>query len=263
MIPLAISDWPLTRELLARRELDVDYFETTSRWADTAVPLFPGQPMLLHNALNNVSLGKPGVHTGLEALELTRRRLAATRAPWLSVHLGFSAAEVAFTGYNEARSPALGRDELFASVCANLGGLRDALDLPLIVENLDYNPGGAYEHICEPAFIAAVLERTGVGLLLDLAHAQVSATHLGMSIDAYLAALPLDRVAQLHLSSPRWKDGVLRDAHEPLLEQDYALLRAVLGAARPRAVTLEYHRDEAALKEQITRLRGILTAYQG
>jgi uncharacterized protein len=148
-------------------------------------------------------------------------------------------------------------------MCANLSALRDALDLPLIVENLDYNPGGAYEHICEPAFIAAVLAHTGVGLLLDLAHAQVSAAYLGMSIQAYLALLPLERVAQLHLSSPRWKNGVLRDAHEPLLELDYTLLREVLEVARPRAVTLEYHRDEAALKEQIGRLREILAAYQG
>lgn len=263
MISLAIADWPLTRELLARRELAVDYFETTSRWTESAVELFPGQPMLLHNALFNASLGQPGVLTEPEALEVTRRRLVATRAPWLSVHLGYSAVEVHFGRWNEARSPVLGRDELFASVCDNLSGLRSALDVPLIVENLDYNASGAYEHVCEPDFIAAAVERTGVGLLLDLAHARVSAASLGIPIDDYLAALPLDRVVQLHVSGPRWEDGVLRDAHEPLQEEDYELLREVLRRTRPRAVTLEYHRDEAALKEQVARLRAILAEAGG
>lgn len=37
-----------------------------------------------------------------------------------------------------------------------------------------------------------------MGLLPDLAHAQVSATRLGYSLEAFLEALPLERVEQLH-----------------------------------------------------------------
>jgi len=191
-------------------------------------------------------------------LQRTQQRLHATRAPWLSVHLGFSAAEVVFDGFTRAYSPVLDRDHLFTTICHNLTALCDVLSVPVIVENLDYNSGGAYEHICDPAFITAVVETTGVGLLLDLAHAQVSAARMGISIHAYLAALPLDRVWQLHISSPRWSDGRLVDAHETLTEQDYALLQDVLAKTQPRAITLEYHRDAAALCTQIERLRLIL-----
>jgi uncharacterized protein len=129
----------------------------------------------------------------------------------------------------------------------------------LIVENLDYCPGGAYEYICEPQFIAAVLAETDAGLLLDLAHARVSAARMGMPIGVYLAQLPLDRVRQIHISGPRPRDGVLADAHEPLLDEDYALLRDVLRQTKPQALTLEYFRDEVTLLEQIGRLRQLLS----
>ena len=138
--------------------------------------------------------------------------------------------------------------------------LAAAIPVPLILENLDYCPGGAYEHICEPDFIAAVLNETDAGLLLDLAHARVSAARLGLPIEDYLGQLPLERVRQLHISGPRSRDGVLFDAHESLLDEDYALLEWVLRRTQPLALTLEYNREEAGLREQLIRLRGVLGA---
>jgi uncharacterized protein (UPF0276 family) len=260
MIALALTDRPLTRSLLAARAVACEYFETAIHFADSAVECFPGYAMLLHNAVANWSLGHPHAVAQTDVLPLTRQRLHATGAPWLSVHLGFSAAEVVFDGVTRARSPVLGREQLLTTVCHNLTVLRAALPVPVIVENLDYNPSGAYEHICEPAFIRAVAERSGVGLLLDLAHAQVSAAALGMSITAYLTALPLERVRQLHVSRPCWRDGRLVDVHEALTDQDYALLEEVLTMTEPRAITLEYHRDAQALCRQMDRLRSILNA---
>jgi hypothetical protein len=64
------------------------------------------------------------------------------------------------------------------------------------------------------------------------------------------------------MSGPRPRDGVLADAHEPLMDEDYELLRDVLGQARPLALTLEYYRDEAALLEQVARLRELLCQYR-
>jgi uncharacterized protein (UPF0276 family) len=244
--------------LLAAGTLRTDYLETTDWLVESAVALFPQQPFLLHNSVSNWSLGHPAALDQQDVVPRTRHLLERTRAPWLSVHLGFSAAEVAFDIWMRAISPALPRDELFANICRNARALAAAIPVPLILENLDYCPGGAYEHICEPDFIAGVLEESGAGLLLDLAHARVSAERLGVPIHEYLARLPLDRVRQLHISGPRLRDGMLADAHEPLLEEDYALLSHVLGQARPLALTLEYHRDEAALREQLGRLRDLL-----
>ena len=258
MIALAVSDFDLPRALLASGRLDVDFLETGGHFVERTVAQFPGRPLLLHNSVFNWSLAHP---TALEEQQIVPRTLDAlerTRAPWLSVHLGFSAAEVLFEVYMNARSPVLPRDELLATICRSVGALAAALPVPLILENLDYCPGGAYEHICEPAFIAAVLEETGAGLLLDLAHARVSASRMGVPIERYLDQLPQERVRQLHVSGPRVRDGVLFDAHESLLEEDYALLEWVLRRSAPLALTLEYNREELELREELARLRAMI-----
>jgi uncharacterized protein len=260
MIALAVSDFDLPRRLLSAGRIEVDYLETGGHFVERTAAQFPDRPLLLHNSVFNWSLAHP---TALEEQQVVPRTLAAlerTRAPWLSVHLGFSAAEVLFDVHMTARSPALSRGELLANICRGVRVLAAAIPVPLILENLDYCPGGAYEHICAPDFITAVLNETGTGLLLDLAHAQVSASRLGLPIEEYLGQLPLERVRQLHISGPRLRDGVLFDAHEPLLDVDYALLEWVLRRTQPLALTLEYNREETGLVAELARLRGVLRA---
>jgi uncharacterized protein (UPF0276 family) len=131
----------------------------------------------------------------------------------------------------------------------------------LLLENLDYCPEGAYEHVCEPEFIGEVLEATDCGLLLDLAHLQVTASWFGLDAETLLDRLPLERVVEVHLSSPRPLDGNsarLDDVHETLTERDLDLLRAVLRRSKPRAVVLEYKRDPVQLRLQLSRLGTVI-----
>lgn len=262
MIALAVSDRALARSLFAAGALDIDYLETGGTFVERTAAEFPGQTLLLHNSLFNWSLGHPAALQQRDAVPRTLEALALTQAPWLSVHLGFSAAEIEFDQWTRAKTPTLPLNELFANICRNVRDLAAAISVPLILENLDYCPGGAYEHVCEPGFIAGVLAETGAGLLLDLAHARVSAARMGVPIGEYLAQLPLDRVRQLHISGPRPRDGVLADAHEPLLDEDYELLRDVLSRSKPLALTLEYFRDQVALLDQVARLREMLSLYR-
>lgn len=260
MIALALPDRPRVRELLAAGRIRLDYLETTGPWIESALSFAPRPPLLVHNSLWDWSLAHPEALTQRDARDHTLRVLEQTQAPFFSLHLGFSAADVVCRESMLPRSEPLPRDVLFQTICRNLRDLAAALPVPTIIENLDYNPGGAYEYVCEPDFISDVLADTGVGLLLDLAHAQVSASRLGLTIDAYLARLPLERVRQIHLNGPRLLDGQLYDAHETLTEADYALLAAVLQVTQPWAITLEYDRDEHAIIEQLRRLRALVAA---
>jgi uncharacterized protein (UPF0276 family) len=192
-----------------------------------------------------------------------RVALEATRSPWLSLHLGFAAERVRFKGHMLPVSAPLSRDQLFERITDSVRRARAQLgpDVSLLRENLDYCPEGAYEHVCEPEFIGGALEATDCKLLLDLAHAQVSARWLGLDIETYLERLPLERLHELHVSSPRAQpgnSGQLDDVHETLTEQDYALVRWVLGRARPRAVVLEYRRDLVELRQQLSRLATVV-----
>lgn len=256
----AVNDTPLSRRLLQEVHLEVDRFETSGPLTERAVEVLAGTgtPLLLHNGVWNWSLGNPNALSEPDVLRQTRARLTLTGAPWLSLHLGFSAAHVTFADGMHPASPTLTRAALLATVVQNLRALKQVLSVPALIENLDYTPTGAYEHVCEPAFIAEVLTATDVGLLLDLAHAQVSASRLDCGIQDYLAELPLERVKQLHVSGPRPVGKTLTDAHEPLRAEDYELLAELLSQTTPWAVTLEYGKDEQALRDQLGKLRRLL-----
>ena len=55
------------------------------------------------------------------------------------------------------------------------------------------------------------------------------------------------------------RDGVMVDAHESLLEEDYDLLQErLVSVTVPLALTLEYDRNESSLQEQLGELQDIL-----
>lgn len=257
MITLAVSDSPLARAMLREQKLTVPV-ETGGPLTTSAVEEFPEHPWLLHNTVWDWSLAHPRALAQQGVLAVTRRALLATRAPWLSVHFGFSAESVTFEGGFQTPSVTLERSVVIERSIRNVDALKAAVEVPLLLENLDYNPTGAYEHICEPEIVSTVLEATDTSFLLDLSHAQVSTSRLGYTVDDYLAQLPLGRVRQLHVNGPRLVDGTLKDVHETMQPTDYELLTNVLEKTNPWAVTLEYRRDADLLISQLERLQTLL-----
>lgn len=257
-VALAVSDSPLVRSLLRENRLVVEYVETGGPHTISTVAEFPNQRWLLHNSVWNWSLAHPRALEQQGVLAVIRDTLEQTQAPWLSVHLGFSADQVTFKDGMQPTSAPLERAALISRLIRSVSTLKQALSVPLLLENLDYNATGAYEHICEPEVITAVLKATDTYLLLDLAHAQVSAARLGHALNNYLERLPLERVRQLHISSPRLDRGILRDVHEALRSSDYQVLEDMLVATTPWALTLEYQRNANALQAQLEQLRTIV-----
>jgi hypothetical protein len=102
---------------------------------------------------------------------------------------------------------------------------------PIGAENYNYYPTGLYERICDPKFISRLLKKFGLFLVLDLAHALVSAYNLKTPVLDYLGQLPLDRVAEIHLSRPHiptQKNALAVDAHFPPGKREWRLLRWLL-----------------------------------
>lgn len=224
------------------------------------LPESPHKPIILHNERLLWSLATPGAVDARWSGEVDRY-VRSSGTPWFSIHLGFSTESVRFENHMLPLSEPLDRETLAGRFIANINDARDACPVPLIVENLDYCPEGAYEHVCEPTFIREVIEETGVGLLLDIGHLQVSASWLGFSVADALDVLPLDKVVEVHISSPREIDSSrprLDDAHETLLDRDLDILREVLQRANPRVITLEYRRDPAQIVVELIRIREVL-----
>ncbi len=212
---------------------------------------------LLHNLDLDFSLATPNALDD-SWIERCQRSIALTGSPWFSLHLGFSAERVTFRDHMLPESPVLDRGTCLERMVDAVGYAQRHLDVPVLIENLDYCPEGAYEHVCVPEFIAEVVSATGCWVLLDLAHLQVSADWLGYSPEDYASRLPLERVIEIHVSSPRQVESRLDDGHFELVERDCLLLEWTLKQCEPRAVILEYARDRNKLREQLQGIRAIL-----
>jgi uncharacterized protein (UPF0276 family) len=177
--------------------------------------------------------------------------------PWTSVHLDIG---LPYAIYRWPLTALLPRSLAERWAVRTLQRWAAQSPVPLLAENTPPWKRDRPAYVVDPAFITRVIEGADCRLLLDLAHARVSAHMRGQPARDYIAQLPLDRLIEIHVSGPRPSpvDGRLVDAHEPLQEEDDALLAWVLERVRPQAVTLEYTRDRAQLEAQLLHLRELL-----
>ena len=229
-----------------------------SRWDVFAAELAvarPLRPVLLH------VLPRAGLRS-LDGLPWTWEEVNAATSACGSPHVALHLASRT-TDWERPSSDA----EVLERLVAGTQAFAEMLDAPLLVENVPFYTTGdtLLRPASDPAVISAVCERTGVGLLLDLAHARIAAHNRGEDVYAYLSGLPLNRVREIHVSGPAPdRSGVLQDEHQEMGEVDYALLDWTLERTHPLIVTLEYggtgphfewRSDLPTLERQLTRLR--------
>ena len=101
-------------------------------------------------------------------------------------------------------------EEALKPLVENVDAMQTALGLPVLVENPSSYMAFADSVMTEWEFLAALAERTGCGLLLDVNNVYVSAQNLGFDPRDYLAAVPAERVGEIHLAGHhvnRLEDG--------------------------------------------------------
>ncbi|WP_043311561.1 DUF692 domain-containing protein [Pseudomonas sp. ML96] len=90
-------------------------------------------------------------------------------------------------------------DEAVLHVAARIRQVEEVLERPLIIENVSAYarlPG----ELGEIDFVRAVLEEADCSLLLDVNNVQVNAHNFGFDPHAYIAAMPSERIAYLHVA---------------------------------------------------------------
>ncbi|MBB4287152.1 DUF692 domain-containing protein [Roseospira goensis] len=123
-----------------------------------------------------------------------------------------------------------------------------ALGRPILVENPSRYFAFRIQDMDEPAFLSALVRRTGCGLLLDLNNVVVSARNLGFDPSAYVAALPLEAVGEIHLAghAVRVVDGVeirIDDHGSAVGDAVLALYAETLRRTGPRPTLVERDTD--------------------
>ena len=152
-------------------------------------------------------------------------------------------------------------EEALAHVVARVGRVQDRLGRRILLENpASYVTFGASE-LGEAEFLAEVARRADCGILLDVNNVFVSCTNHGWDARAYLAAIPAERVGQLHLAGHSDQGTHLLDSHDqPVCDAVWALYAEAAARLGPRATMIE--RDDripalAELVDELDRARAI------
>jgi len=151
-----------------------------------------------------------------------RAFVARTKVAFHSDHLCFSGAGGRV--FHDLLPMPLFR-ETAQHVAERVKRVRDAIGVPIALENVSYYLVPGEPEVDEAEMIAEIIERSGAGLLLDVNNVYVNSLNHGFDARAFIERLPLDRVVQIHLAGHehRPEHDAIIDTHgadvvDPVLE---------------------------------------------
>lgn len=186
-----------------------------------------------------------GVALGLGGAELPDRaglaRLArvagALGAPLVTEHLAFVRSGGMEAGH---LLPVPRTREALGVIAENVRIAQQELPVPLALENIAAHFAWPEDELTETEFLTELVERTGVGLLVDVANLHTRRVNLGSDARAEVADLPVEAIAYVHVAGGRLIDGVWYDSHEhPVSQPILELLADLCGRMAPPGVLLE------------------------
>lgn len=151
-------------------------------------------PLLLHDYLGQ--LADP---LSEHALERARRLQDEYQGPWIAEHFqcihtqdGSRSLDYVF--------PPLYTEEFLARFVTNARALRQAVDAPLVMENIPGFFSLEKAQMPESEFLRRFFEETGCGFLIDVPHLWLAAHYAGRNPREYMAEFPLEKVIEIHVA---------------------------------------------------------------
>ena len=137
----------------------------------------------------------------------------------------------------------------------------------ILIENVSSYLAYTHSTIPEWEFVAALAQRSGCGILLDVNNIHVNAVNHGFDAQTYVRAIPRENVKEIHLAGFTAKQGLdvelLIDTHSrPVADEVWSLYSSALAHCGPVPTLIEWDQDipelpvlmdEAAKAERIMR----------
>ncbi|MFI1106028.1 DUF692 domain-containing protein [Streptomyces melanogenes] len=193
-------------------------------------------------------------------------RAEALSAPLVTEHIAFVRAGGALTASPRLEAghllPVPRTWDALEVLCENVRIAQDCLPVPLALENIAALVNWPDEDMTEGQFLAELVERTGVRLLIDVANLHTNRVNRGEDPAKALAELPVEAIAYVHVAGGVEKDGVWHDTHaHPVGAEVLGVLAELVSRVSPRGVLLE--RDdafppEAELAGELGAIRAVL-----
>ncbi|MEU0721870.1 DUF692 domain-containing protein [Streptomyces lavendulocolor] len=218
---------------------------------------------------HGVSLGLGGADRPDEGrLAELAAKATALGAPLVTEHIAFVRGGGPLTA-----SPALEAGHLLPVprtwdaldvLCENVRIAQEALPVPLALENIAALFTWPGEELSEGRFLAELVERTGVRLLIDVANLHTNHVNRGEDPAKALAELPVEAIAYVHVAGGVERDGVWHDSHaHPVPPAVLDILSDLASRATPPGVLLERDDDFPPAEELAAELAAIRATVRG
>lgn len=189
-----------------------------------------------------------GAARALDKSHLKRLRglIDRYRPQSFSEHLAWSTHD---TGFLNDLLPLPYTQETLARVTDHIDETQQALGQRLLLENPSTYVLFTDSTIDEIDFLAAIAQRTGCGLLLDVNNVMVSAVNHRLDATAYINRFPVELVGEIHLAgydetTDSAGDRLLIDAHGTAVKSDViALYQHTLARCGPLPTLIEWDND--------------------
>ena len=191
-----------------------------------------------HGVSMSIGSSDPLDRDYLTRLKKLLRRL---QPPWCSDHLCWSG--VSDVVVNDLL-PLPYTKEAIDHVSARVREVQDFLEVPFALENVSSYLTYTSSAMPEWDFLSEIAERADCGILFDCNNIYVSAKNHGFDANAYVDAMPADRVVQIHLAGHTDKGSYLLDTHSDHVKDEvWELYRRTLRRIGRTSTLIEWDTD--------------------
>jgi uncharacterized protein (UPF0276 family) len=201
-------------------------------------------PMVMHGVSLSIGSADPLDRAYLTELRALRDR---TKARWVSDHL-------CWTGVGGKNThdllPLPYTEEALAHVAGRVRAVQDFLGAPLALENPSTYAQFSASTMPEWEFLARLAEEADCALLLDVNNVYVSAYNHGFDPKTYFAAMPWERVVQLHVAGHTNHGTHILDSHiGPVIDPVWKLAGEAHARSGGASVLLEWDAEIPSFEE--------------
>jgi hypothetical protein len=166
--------------------------------------------------------------------DLTRR----TKTPWLTDHLCWGSVDGRYT---HDLLPLPYTWEAIDVTAAKIRQVQDYLEIPVAVENVSSYAEFHESEMTEWEFLNEVVERADCGILLDVNNIYVSSVNHSFDPHVYVASVPSERVAQIHIAGHSKYEKYILDTHDhAVIDPVWDLYAHAIRRCGPTATLLEW-----------------------